>query len=56
VEHYRKVVRDVVVVPHDPYVRAGGPIEYDRLSETSRRAWLLACTSIIDSLALRDQD
>jgi MinD-like ATPase involved in chromosome partitioning or flagellar assembly len=55
VERYRAVVRDVVVIPYDPYVRSGGRIEYDRLAVATRRAWLLACTSIIDSLSLRDQ-
>ncbi|MEV4346291.1 cobalamin biosynthesis protein CobQ [Actinoplanes sp. NPDC049596] len=54
-ERYREVVRDVVVIPHDPYVRSGGRIEYDHLAVATRRAWLLACTSIIDSLGLADQ-
>jgi MinD-like ATPase involved in chromosome partitioning or flagellar assembly len=56
VERYRAVVRDVVVIPHDPYVRSGGRIEYDALAVVTRRAWLMACTSIIDSLGIRDQD
>jgi MinD-like ATPase involved in chromosome partitioning or flagellar assembly len=51
---YRDKAREVVVIPHDPYVRAGGPIEYDSLAVETRRAWLLACTSIIDSLATRE--
>jgi MinD-like ATPase involved in chromosome partitioning or flagellar assembly len=56
VEAYRWKVRDVVVIPHDPYVRSGSRIEYDRLAPATRRAWLLGCTSIIDSLTLSDQD
>ena len=54
-ERYRAVVRDVVVIPYDPYVRSGGRIEYGDLADETRRAWLLACTSIIDSLGIRDQ-
>ncbi|XVV13949.1 MinD/ParA family ATP-binding protein [Actinoplanes sp. CA-131856] len=55
VERYRAVVRDVVVIPYDPYVRSGGRIEYQNLAEETRRSWLLACTSIIDSLGISDQ-
>lgn len=55
VERYRAVVREVVVIPFDPYVRSGGRIEYHNLDDATRRAWLLACTSIIDSLGIRDQ-
>ncbi|MFI6078695.1 MinD/ParA family protein [Actinoplanes sp. NPDC051343] len=55
VERYQAVVRDVVVIPHDPYIRSGGRIEYDHLGVETRRAWVLACTSIIDSLSIRNQ-
>lgn len=55
VERYRAVVRDVAVIPYDGLIRAGGRIEYDRLAVPTRRAWLMACSSIIDSLVLRDQ-
>ncbi|PRY31995.1 MinD/ParA family ATP-binding protein [Pseudosporangium ferrugineum] len=56
VERYRAVVRDVAVIPYDPYVRSGGRIEFDSVAVATRRAWLLACTSIVDSLSLRDQE
>ncbi|WP_232233977.1 MinD/ParA family ATP-binding protein [Micromonospora chokoriensis] len=56
VERYREVVRDVAVIPYDGLIRAGGRIEYDQLAVETRRAWLMACSSIIDSLALGDQD
>ncbi len=56
VERYRAVVRDVAIVPYDVLIRAGGRIEYDRLALPTRRAWLMACNSIVDSLVLRDQD
>ncbi|MEV4759514.1 cobalamin biosynthesis protein CobQ [Micromonospora sp. NPDC049559] len=56
VERYRAVVRDVVIIPFDAYVRSGGRIEYDSLADATRRAWLMACTSIIDSLGIRDQE
>ncbi|MGC4747310.1 MinD/ParA family ATP-binding protein [Micromonospora sp. DT201] len=56
VERYRQVVRDVAVIPYDRLVRSGGRIEYDQLALPTRRAWLMACSSIIDSLGIRDQD
>ncbi|PYC66920.1 hypothetical protein C7C45_23190 [Micromonospora arborensis] len=56
VERYRQVVRDVAVIPYDQLVRSGGRIEYDQLALPTRRAWLMACSSIIDSLGIRDQD
>ncbi|WP_329100500.1 cobalamin biosynthesis protein CobQ [Micromonospora sp. NBC_01699] len=55
VERYRRVVRDVVVIPYDRLIRSGGRIEFDALALPTRRAWLMACSSIIDSLAIRDQ-
>ncbi|WP_326557712.1 MinD/ParA family ATP-binding protein [Micromonospora sp. NBC_01796] len=55
VERYRKVVRDVVVIPYDRLIRSGGRIEFDALAIPTRRAWLMACSSIVDSLAIRDQ-
>ncbi|MEV4757844.1 cobalamin biosynthesis protein CobQ [Micromonospora sp. NPDC049559] len=56
VERYRQVVRDVAVIPYDGAIRSGGRIEYDRLTPATRRAWLMACSSIVDSLVIRDQD
>lgn len=53
---YTPRVRDVVVIPHDPVLRTGSRVEYESLAPATRRAWLLACTSVIDSLAERDQD
>ncbi|OKI58192.1 hypothetical protein A6A27_30145 [Micromonospora sp. CB01531] len=55
IERYRPVVRDVVVIPFDRLIRSGGRIELDALDIQTRRAWLMACSSIIDSLAIRDQ-
>ncbi|MEU4339278.1 cobalamin biosynthesis protein CobQ [Micromonospora lupini] len=55
VDRYRQVVRDVTIIPHDNLIRSGGRIELDALETPTRRAWLLACSSIIDSLALADQ-
>ncbi|MFF5075668.1 hypothetical protein ACFY36_01340 [Actinoplanes sp. NPDC000266] len=52
---YRARVAHVVVVPHDPYIRTGGRIEYDRLTDESRRAWLFVCTAVVESLAQRDR-
>ncbi|RKR86726.1 MinD-like ATPase involved in chromosome partitioning or flagellar assembly [Micromonospora pisi] len=56
VDRYRQVVRDVAVIPYDRLIRSGGRIEYDQLAVPTRRAWLMACSSIIDSLGIRDQD
>ncbi|WP_436535637.1 MinD/ParA family ATP-binding protein [Actinoplanes sp. HUAS TT8] len=53
---YRAIVREVVVIPHDPYIRSGGRMAYDALADSTRRAWLLACTAVVDSLSIRDQD
>jgi MinD-like ATPase involved in chromosome partitioning or flagellar assembly len=55
IERYGAVVRDVAVIPYDRLIRSGGRIEFDALAVQTRRAWLMACSSIIDSLAIRDQ-
>jgi MinD-like ATPase involved in chromosome partitioning or flagellar assembly len=56
VTHYRQVVREVVVIPFDPIIRAGGRISYDAVGLRTRRAWRLACAAIVDSLVGDGQD
>lgn len=55
VARYRNMVREVVVIPHDPYIRSGGRIQYDLMADATRRAWVLGSRAIVDSLAERDR-
>lgn len=49
-EHFRQQVRQIVEVPFDPAIDAGGPIEIGRLSPVSRRAWLTAAAAVAEGL------
>ena len=49
-EHFSRLTRSVVSVPHDPALVAGGPIDYDALSPASREAWLRVSAAVADGL------
>jgi MinD-like ATPase involved in chromosome partitioning or flagellar assembly len=51
VEHYRRLVRAVVVIPFDPLIAAGGRITYEALEPATRRAWLQATGALAESLS-----
>jgi MinD-like ATPase involved in chromosome partitioning or flagellar assembly len=49
-EHFTRLTRAVLTVPHDASLVAGGPIAYDALSTHSREAWLRVTAAITDGL------
>ena len=49
-DHFGKLTRAVVDVPHDPALHGGGPIDYDTLSAASRASWLRVAAAIADGL------
>jgi MinD-like ATPase involved in chromosome partitioning or flagellar assembly len=49
-DHFGKLTRTVLDVPHDPALISGGPITYDALSPSSRTAWLQVTAAIADGL------
>jgi len=51
VEHYRGVVRDVVVIPFDRAVQPGLPIAHRSLAEPTRRAALSAAVAVVESMS-----
>ena len=48
--HFGALTRAVVDVPHDKALVAGGPIDYDALSTTTRDAWLRVTAVVADGL------
>ncbi|MEF2977567.1 hypothetical protein [Subtercola sp. YIM 133946] len=48
-DDFRPYVRDVVIVPFDPALKAGR-IQYDALNQATRRAWLAAAASVARGL------
>ncbi|GCE78438.1 MinD/ParA family ATP-binding protein [Cellulomonas biazotea] len=48
--HFGALTRAVVEVPHDKALVAGGPIDYESLSPTTRDAWLRATAIVADGL------
>lgn len=49
-EHFARLTRSVLSVPHDPSLVAGGPINYDALTSASREAWLRVASAAADGL------
>jgi MinD-like ATPase involved in chromosome partitioning or flagellar assembly len=49
-DHFGKLTRTVLDVPHDPALVSGGPITYDALSPSSRTAWLRVTAAIAEGL------
>jgi MinD-like ATPase involved in chromosome partitioning or flagellar assembly len=50
VQHFGLLTREVIEVPFDPALVAGGPIEYARLRRSTRDAWLRATAVVADGL------
>lgn len=48
--HFGALTRAVIDVPHDKALVAGGPIDYDALSTTTRDAWLRVTAVVADGL------
>ncbi|WP_456845976.1 hypothetical protein [Cellulomonas sp. P5_C6] len=48
--HFGALTRAVLEVPHDKALVAGGPIDYDALSTTTRDAWLRVTAVVADGL------
>ncbi len=48
--HFGALTRAVIDVPHDRALVAGGPINYDALSTTTRDAWLRVTAVVADGL------
>ncbi|WP_448631187.1 hypothetical protein [Cellulomonas soli] len=48
--HFGALTRDVVDVPHDPALVAGGPIRFDALSPRTRDAWLHVTSVVAEGL------
>ncbi|GAA3794006.1 chromosome partitioning protein [Cellulomonas soli] len=48
--HFGALTRDVVDVPHDPALVAGGPIRFDELSTRTRDAWLHVTSVVAEGL------
>ncbi|SDP02574.1 MinD-like ATPase involved in chromosome partitioning or flagellar assembly [Nakamurella panacisegetis] len=49
-DHFGRLTRAVTLVPFDPSLVAGGPINIDLLSPASRDAWLQATALVADGL------
>lgn len=49
-EHFGRLTRVVCDVPYDPSLVGGGPIDFDRLSDESRDAWLHVTAAVADGL------
>ncbi|BAL86504.1 putative CobQ/CobB/MinD/ParA nucleotide binding protein [Actinoplanes missouriensis 431] len=48
--HFGQLTREVIDVPYDPALIAGGPIAYDALSPASHAAWLQVTAAVADGL------
>ncbi|MDR3068569.1 MAG: chromosome partitioning protein [Cellulomonas sp.] len=49
-QHFGALTRTVVEVPFDPALVAGGPIDFTRLRDDTREAWLQAAAAVVDGL------
>ena len=49
-DHFARLTRAVLSVPHDPALIAGGPIDYAALTPASRDAWLQVTAAVADGL------
>ncbi len=49
-DHFGRLTRTVLEVPYEPALVAGGPIDYESLSEATRRAWLRVAAACADGL------
>ena len=49
-EHFSRLTRVVLEVPHDDALSGGGPLAHDRLSPRTRRAWLEVASAVAEGL------
>lgn len=49
-DHFTRLTRAVISVPHDPALVPGGPIDYAALTPASREAWLAATAAVAAGL------
>ncbi|PPK93157.1 MinD-like ATPase involved in chromosome partitioning or flagellar assembly [Kineococcus xinjiangensis] len=49
-EHFNRLTRAVVDVPHDPSLVSGGPVDFTALTAQSRHAWLRVCATVANGL------
>lgn len=49
-DHFSRLTRAVYEVPYEPTLVPGGPIDYDALSDASRRAWLHVTAAVSEGL------
>ncbi len=49
-DHFGQLTRDVLEVPYEPALVSGGPIDYEALSDASRRAWLHVTATVAEGL------
>jgi MinD-like ATPase involved in chromosome partitioning or flagellar assembly len=49
--HFGTRTRSVVEIPYDPHIAVGGPMEWAKMREQTRRAWTRTGAGVIDALA-----
>jgi len=49
-QHFGALTRTVVEVPYDDALVTGGPVDFARLRQSTREAWLLAAAAVVDGL------
>ena len=54
ISHFGTRTRAVVEIPYDPHIAVGGPMEWAKMREQTRRAWTLSGAAVIDALAAAD--
>jgi MinD-like ATPase involved in chromosome partitioning or flagellar assembly len=49
--HFGTRTRAVVEIPYDPHIAVGGPMEWAKMREPTRRAWTLTGAAVVNALA-----
>ena len=49
--HFGARTRSVIEIPYDPHIAVGGPMEWAKMREPTRRAWTRTGAAVIDALA-----
>jgi MinD-like ATPase involved in chromosome partitioning or flagellar assembly len=49
-DHFGRLTREVIEVPYEPELVAGGPIDYEALSDATRRAWLRVASVVAEGV------
>jgi MinD-like ATPase involved in chromosome partitioning or flagellar assembly len=52
--HFGTRTRAVVEIPYDPHIAVGGPMEWAKMREQTRRAWTLTGAAVVNALAAAD--